>query len=1567
MKKNYILPVILATAALLVSGCPNVFSDKPNPGGADAGPEAYGTMRVSFAQGAARTAMPIPILSSFDHLEYWFSKDSGAPVQKSPEDSVFILEAGTYDLTVKAYMDSDTGSLAAEGTTESSFSISAGVDAGTITVTLHPFVSGEGTGIFNFGLSYPPGVTVTSYTLTRIAGEEAPYNLMTPLPDITDGDPVILNGGITNVPVGYYFLEVLLRNSAGASTGKSEVVHIYQNLVTRTDISRYTFSADDFSAYLVTTTGDSGPGSLRQALADAPAGKTIQIALEPGSVITLTSALPEITKSLTIEGNGVTLTRSFAGGDNTQLLRITGGTVAISRVHIKDGLSVNYGAAIYSYGSGVDLSLESCIFSGNRATANDGYGGAVSSLNSTLNVKGCTFYNNIAGTTRGYGGAIYRNSGTATLTGNIFYGNTAASGNVVYNNGGTADSGGYNVSDKADGTNASSGSGFTFADSDIQSTGMFLIPQNFKTLADSLAANRLPDPLPANYPAFDFYGQAIAAGGQAGAVQATAAASGLIIDAVVDNSAYGTVSVSVNPDANGFYNNSAFLTASPAAGYALSHWLVNGVNRGNANPLSLTDHAMVRAVFGIPVTSGADNGPGTLRQALDKAQAGDIIFVGHSVSAITLTSALPEITKSLTIEGNSATLTRSFTNGKNTQLLSITDAAIVTIRRVHFKDGRANNYGAAIYNHIFSSLKLESCIFSGNMTIGTIESNGYGGAVYNSGTLNVRGCTFYNNSVYRHSSSTTYGGAIYNGETVTLTGNIFCGNTAVSDNVVYNAYNGTTSSGGYNVSDKADGTNASSGSGFTFTTGDIQSTAPVLTSVNFKPLAGGSAAGRLPSPLPANYPTLDFYGQPINAGGQAGAVQTTASGLIIDVSVNNNTYGTVSSPDSNGLYANPAVLTAIPAGGHFFSHWLVNGVNMGNTNPLNVTDHATVQAVFGILVTSNADSGPGTLRQALTNALAGDLIVVDSSVSAITLTSALPAITKGLTIEGNGVTLTRSFAGGSNTQLLRITSGNVTIRRVHFKEGLANTDGAAIYSSGSSVILNLESCIFSGNKTTASGSYGGAVYNSNGTLNVKGCTFYNNSAGTSGGNGGAIYRNSGTLTLTGNIFYENTAASGNVIYGTVSSGGYNVSDKTDGTNASSGSGFTFAIGDIRSTAPILTPVNFKALAGGSAAGRLPTPLPANYPALDFYGQPINAGGQAGAVQTTVSGLIINVSVNNNTYGTVSSPNADGLYANPAVLTAIPAGGHSFSHWLVDGLNMGDANPLSLTDHAFVQAVFGISVTSNADNGPGTLRQALTNAQSGDVIVVSSSVSAITLTSVLPEITESLTIEGNGVTLTRSFAGGSDTQLLRITRGAVTIRRIHFKNGLANTEGAAIYKGGDLTPWLFLESCVFSGNRTNNDYGGAVYQTNGGLLDVKGCTFYNNSAGTTSGKGGAIYNHGGALVLSGNIFYGNTAASDNVVYIATTESSGGYNISDKASGTDASTGSGFTFTTGDVQITSATFNTTTFKPLSGSLSALQRVPVSHIQAGSFPATDFYGNTRSSYASSGNTAAGACAAP
>src|SRR5438105_2623588 len=59
---------------------------------------------------------------------------------------------------------------------------------------------------------------------------------------------------------------------------------------------------------IVTNTNDSGPGSLRQAIADAQNGDTIQFdpALN-GQAITLTTAQLVVSKNLTINGPGAQL------------------------------------------------------------------------------------------------------------------------------------------------------------------------------------------------------------------------------------------------------------------------------------------------------------------------------------------------------------------------------------------------------------------------------------------------------------------------------------------------------------------------------------------------------------------------------------------------------------------------------------------------------------------------------------------------------------------------------------------------------------------------------------------------------------------------------------------------------------------------------------------------------------------------------------------------------------------------------------------------------------------------------------------------------------------------------------------------------------------------------------------------------------------------------------------------------------------------------------------------------------------------------------------------------------
>jgi hypothetical protein len=256
----------------------------------------------------------------------------------------------------------------------------------------------------------------------------------------------------------------------------------------------------------VSAAGNAGAGSLRQALADVADGGGIS--LRPaGGTITLTAAISLSTsKTFVIEGNGATLTQSgITAGANTQLLRFDFYTsvpeIRISRLHFKSGRATSNGAALYVYG--VRLTLESCIFSDNQTTNATGQGGAVhiSGTTTAVTVSGCTFYGNTAGTTGGLGGVIYKTGGTLTFTGNIFRGNTANQYSVLRSTSGTTTSGGFNVSDKPDGTDATD-SGWTFAtgpEADTEMADLDFAPDFTPSGAELPGISPLPAGFPETY------------------------------------------------------------------------------------------------------------------------------------------------------------------------------------------------------------------------------------------------------------------------------------------------------------------------------------------------------------------------------------------------------------------------------------------------------------------------------------------------------------------------------------------------------------------------------------------------------------------------------------------------------------------------------------------------------------------------------------------------------------------------------------------------------------------------------------------------------------------------------------------------------------------------------------------------------------------------------------------------------------------------------------------------------------------------------------------------------------
>ena len=282
-----------------------------------------------------------------------------------------------------------------------------------------------------------------------------------------------------------------------------------------------------------------------------------------------------------------------------------------------------------------------------------------------------------------------------------------------------------------------------------------------------------------------------------------------------------------------------------------------------------------------------------------------------------------------------------------------------------------------------------------------------------------------------------------------------------------------------------------------------------------------------------------------------------------------------------------------------------------------------------VMVTTEEDSGEGSLRWAIVNVPDGGIIRIDDNVwKTIQLESRLE-ISKNLTIEGNGITLLSVMVADSTSQIMLINSGlEVKISRVNFSAGNTASNGSdarggAIYNNGGN--LSLESCIFDGNQALGVNGFGGAIYNS-GELTLRGCTFYNNK---SEGSAGAIFNAAGRLTLTGNLFYGNTGGSYPVVYAAVGSSiaiwGYNVVDAAYGTGTGqcgwTGGGEEHGdttFGDLAITGnPFNTDLSLTYIPVHPALKLVPQSLTTGqslFPTVDFYGKTRDSWPQApGAV------------------------------------------------------------------------------------------------------------------------------------------------------------------------------------------------------------------------------------------------------------------------------------------------------------------------------------------------------------------
>jgi Secretion system C-terminal sorting domain len=166
-----------------------------------------------------------------------------------------------------------------------------------------------------------------------------------------------------------------------------------------------------------------------------------------------------------------------------------------------------------------------------------------------------------------------------------------------------------------------------------------------------------------------------------------------------------------------------------------------------------------------------------------------------------------------------------------------------------------------------------------------------------------------------------------------------------------------------------------------------------------------------------------------------------------------------------------------------------------------------------ITVTSGADAGVGTLRAAITSAIAGDTIAF-SGVTTVTLTSGQLTINKNLTINGGtGVTITRS--GVTEFRIFNISSAmTVVFNKLSITNGKAAGQAGGIQNNGN---LTLNDCIVANNQS----GQGGGLQN-DGTLTMNRCFVHSNTMTAGGGGCGLIiYSAIGTTNLNNCVFTNN--------------------------------------------------------------------------------------------------------------------------------------------------------------------------------------------------------------------------------------------------------------------------------------------------------------------------------------------------------------------------------------------------------------------------------------------------------------
>ena len=176
----------------------------------------------------------------------------------------------------------------------------------------------------------------------------------------------------------------------------------------------------------------------------------------------------------------------------------------------------------------------------------------------------------------------------------------------------------------------------------------------------------------------------------------------------------------------------------------------------------------------------------------------------------------------------------------------------------------------------------------------------------------------------------------------------------------------------------------------------------------------------------------------------------------------------------------------------------------------------------------------------------------------------------------------------------------------------------------------------------------------------------------------------------------------------------------------------------------------------------------------------------------------------------------------------------------------------------------ITVTNGNDSGPGSLRQALADANDGDTINFDPSVGTVTLTTAELAIDKSLTLSGAPQMVTVARSSQTEFRIFHVMPGhSVEIDGLTISGGhITGDDGGGILNDNST---LTIAHCTVNGNAivsvSSNNFGGGIH--NSGTMTLDQVIVNNNNAffsgqGTGVPSGGGISNTGTMIIIAGTV-------------------------------------------------------------------------------------------------------------